>query len=97
MSLKQCPIEELTARSSVDVDSGWVVKRIIEKPKPEEIMSPYAASILFILPPQIWEYLSKVKPSERGEIEMQAAIDKMIQDGFKAIGVLQPAPEEWKP
>jgi NDP-sugar pyrophosphorylase family protein len=97
MSLKQCPIEELTARSSVDVDSGWVVKRIIEKPKPEEIMSPYAASILFILPPQIWEYLPKVKPSERGEIEMQAAIDKMIQDGFKAIGVLQPAPEEWKP
>jgi dTDP-glucose pyrophosphorylase len=81
----------------VDVDSDWTVKRIIEKPKPEEIMSPYAASILFILPPQIWEYLPKVRPSERGEIEMQAAIDKMIQDGFKAIGVLQPAPEEWKP
>jgi mannose-1-phosphate guanylyltransferase len=97
MSLKKCPIEELTARSSVDVDSDWTVKRIIEKPKPEEIMSPYAASILFILPPQIWEYLPKVRPSERGEIEMQAAIDKMIQDGFKAIGVLQPAPEEWKP
>jgi NDP-sugar pyrophosphorylase family protein len=96
MSLKECPIEELTARSSVDVDSNWRVKRIIEKPKPEEIMSPYAASILFILPPQIWKYLPNVSPSERGEIEMQAAIDKMIQDGFKAIGVLQPAPEEWK-
>jgi UTP--glucose-1-phosphate uridylyltransferase len=96
MSLKECPIEELTARSSVDVDSNWRVKRIIEKPKPDEIMSPYAASILFILPPQIWEYLPKVKPSERGEIEMQSAIDSMIQDGFKAFGVLQPAPEEWK-
>ena len=96
MSLKECPIEELTARSSVDVDSDWRVKRIIEKPKREEIMSPYAASILFILPPQIWEYLPKVKPSERGEIEMQAAIDRMIQDGFKAVGVLQPAPEEWQ-
>jgi dTDP-glucose pyrophosphorylase len=95
MSLKECPIEELTARSSVDVDSDWRVKRIIEKPKREEIMSPYAASILFILPPQIWEYLQKIKPSERGEIEMQAAIDRMIQDGFKAVGVLQPAPEEW--
>jgi dTDP-glucose pyrophosphorylase len=96
MSLKECPIEELTARSSVDVDSDWHVKRIIEKPKPEEIMSPYAASILFVLPPQIWEYLPKVKPSERGEIEMQSAIDSMIQDGFKAFGVLQLAPEEWK-
>ena len=97
MSLKECPIEELAARSSVDVDSDWRVKRIIEKPKREEIMSPYAASILFILPPQIWEYLPKVKPSERGEIEMQAAIDEMIRDGLKAVGVLQSAPEEWKP
>lgn len=96
MSLKECPIEELAARSSVDVDSSWCVKRIIEKPKQDEIMSPYAASILFILPTQIWEYLPKVKPSERGEIEMQSAIDKMIQDGFEAVGVLQPAPEEWK-
>jgi NDP-sugar pyrophosphorylase family protein len=97
MSLKECPIAELAARSSVDVDSNWRVKRIIEKPKREEIMSPYAASILFILPPQIWEYLPKVQPSERGEIEMQAAIDEMIRDGFKAIGVLQSAPEEWQP
>jgi UDP-N-acetylglucosamine diphosphorylase / glucose-1-phosphate thymidylyltransferase / UDP-N-acetylgalactosamine diphosphorylase / glucosamine-1-phosphate N-acetyltransferase / galactosamine-1-phosphate N-acetyltransferase len=96
MSLKKCPIEELAARSSVDVDLDWRVKRIIEKPKREEIMSPYAASILFILPPQIWEYLPKVSPSERGEIEMQAAIDRMIQDGLKAVGVLQSAPEEWK-
>ena len=96
MSLKECPMEELTARSSVEVDSDWHVKRIIEKPKREEIMSPYAASILFILPPQIWEYLPKLKPSERGEIEMQSAIDSMIQDGFKAIGVLQSAPDEWK-
>jgi len=96
MSLKKCSVEELTARSSVDVDSDLRVKRIIEKPKPEEIMSPYAASILFILPSQIWEYLPKVKPSERGEIEMQSAIDKMIQDGFNAVGVLQLAPEEWK-
>ena len=96
MSLKECPIEELTVRSSVDMDSNWRVKRIIEKPKREEILSPYAASIMFILPPQIWEYLPKVKPSERGEIEMQSAIDRMIQDGFEAVGVLQPAPEEWK-
>jgi len=97
MSLKECPMEELSARSSVDMDAEWRVKRIIEKPKREEIMSPYAASILFILPPQVWEYLAKVTLSERGEIEMQTAIDAMIQDGFKAVGVLQPAPNEWDP
>jgi UDP-N-acetylglucosamine diphosphorylase / glucose-1-phosphate thymidylyltransferase / UDP-N-acetylgalactosamine diphosphorylase / glucosamine-1-phosphate N-acetyltransferase / galactosamine-1-phosphate N-acetyltransferase len=97
MILKECPTEELTARSSVDVDSDWQVKRIIEKPKRDEIMSPYAASILFILPLQIWEYLPKVKASERCEIEMQSAVQRMIEDGYKAFGVLQPAPQEWTP
>lgn len=96
MSLKECPLQELAARSSVEVDADWCVKRLIEKPKRDEIMSPYAASILFILPLQIWEYLPKVSPSERGEIEMQTAIDRMIQDGFRAVGVLQLAPQEWQ-
>ncbi len=95
MSLKQCPVEELLARSSVEVDASWRVKRIIEKPGREEILSPYAASILFILPPQLWEYLTKVQPSPRGEIEIQAAVQMMIEDGLKAYGLLQPAPEEW--
>jgi len=97
MSLKECPAEELISRSSVDVDRGWRVKRIIEKPGREEIMSPYAASILFILPPQVWDYLPKIQPSARGEIEMQSAVQMMIEDGYKAFGLLQPAPPEWKP
>jgi dTDP-glucose pyrophosphorylase len=95
MSLKQCPVEELVSRSSVEVDADWHVKRIIEKPRREEIMSPYAASILFILPPQLWNYLPQIQPSARGEIEMQAAVQRMLEDGFRACGVLQPAPEEW--
>lgn len=95
MSLKECPIEELSARSSVDADPGWRIRRIIEKPKREEIMSPYAASILFIFPPAVWEYLSKVTPSARGEIELQSAVDMMIQGGYRAYGLLQKAPLEW--
>ena len=97
MCLKECPVEELLSRSSVDVDTDWRVKRIIEKPKRDEIMSPYAASILFIFPSAIWEYLAKVKPSERGEIEMQSAVQMMIEDGYKTFGLLQPAPQEWTP
>jgi NDP-sugar pyrophosphorylase family protein len=97
MSLKECPVEELISRSSVDVDSGWRINRIIEKPGREEIMSPYAASILFILPAEIWDYLPKIEPSTRGEIEMQSAIQRMIEDGHSAFGLLQPAPPEWTP
>ena len=95
MSLKECPTEELLSRSSVEVISGWGVKRIIEKPKREEIMSPYAASILIIFPPALWEYLPRIKLSQRGEIEMQSVVQMMIEDGYEAFGLLQAAPEEW--
>lgn len=95
MSLKECPVEELLSRSSVDVDADWRMRRIVEKPMREQIMSPYAASILVIFPPQLWDYLPRVQPSPRGEIEMQTAVQMMIEDGFKAYGLLQPAPEEW--
>ena len=97
MSLKECPVEELSARSSVEVDSTGHVKRIVEKPKHEEILSPYAASAMFIFPPAIWKYLPKVELSPRGEVELQSAVQKMIDDGYKAVGLLQPAPQEWTP
>jgi dTDP-glucose pyrophosphorylase len=95
MSLKECTLDELSARSSVEVDAGWQVKKIIEKPKREEILSHYAASVMFIFTPAVWEYLPRVEPSPRGEIELQSAVQMMINDGYKAYGVLQPAPDEW--
>ena len=97
MSLKSCPIEELSTRSSVEVDSDWHVKKIIEKPKRDEILSPYAASVMFIFPHTIWEYLPKLEPSPRGEIELQSAVQQMIEEGYQAFGLLQPAPQEWTP
>jgi len=95
MSLKECPLEELVFRSSVDVDSEWRVNRIIEKPSREEVISPYAASVMFVLPFEIWEYLPKITPSPRGEIELQSAVNMMIEDGYDAFGLLQLPPEEW--
>ena len=95
MSLKECPVEELLSRSSVDVDADWCVRHIVEKPNREEVISPYAASLLFVFPPAIWEYLPQIRPSTRGEIELQDAVNRMLEDGFDAFGLLQPAPEEW--
>lgn len=97
ISLKECSIEELISRSSVEIDSSGRVKRILEKPARSEIMSPYAASMIFILPSLIWDYLPGVQASPRGEVELQSAVQMMIEDGFIARGLLQPAPEEWDP
>ncbi|HXZ77366.1 MAG TPA: nucleotidyltransferase family protein, partial [Streptosporangiaceae bacterium] len=97
LSLKECPADELMKRSCVEVDDHWRVSRIIEKPKRREILSPYAASIMLILPPAIWDYLPRIEPSPRGEIELPSAVDAMLRDGFTAHGVLQTAPREWEP
>lgn len=95
MSLKECSISELMARSTVEVDSDWRVKRIIEKPAHDEILSPYAASVMYIFPHAVWNYLPRIQPSVRGEIELPDAVQMMIQDGYQAFGLLQPAPKEW--
>jgi dTDP-glucose pyrophosphorylase len=97
MSLKECSVDELMQRSSVEVDSDWHVTRIIEKPTREEILSSYAASVMYIFPHAIWTYLLRIKPSVRGEIELPNAVQMMIEDGYKAYGLLQPAPKEWTP
>ena len=97
MSLKECSVDELMARSSVEVDLGWRVKRIIEKPTRTEILSPYAASVMYIFPYAVWSYLPRIKPSVRGEIELPGAVQMMIEDGYKAFGLVQHAPKEWKP
>ena len=97
ISLKACPVEELMKRSSVEVDSDMQVKRIIEKPAPEEIMSPYAASVLLIVPAAFWNYIPRIQPSTRGELEMQSAVQMMVDDGYRVFGLLQPAPQEWTP
>jgi dTDP-glucose pyrophosphorylase len=95
MSLKECLVDELMVRSSVKVDSDWRVKQIIEKPNRDEILSPYAASVIYIFPHEIWNYLPRIKPSVRGEIELPDAVQMMIEDGYKAFGLLQSAPKEW--
>jgi dTDP-glucose pyrophosphorylase len=97
MSLKECPVDELMKRSSVELDSDWRVTRIIEKPEHMEILSPYAASVMYIFPHAIWNYLPRIKASVRGEIELPDAVQMMIEDEYKAYGLLQPAPKEWTP
>jgi len=56
------------------------VNKLIEKPKPEEAPSLLATMGRYIFPPEIFEYLDKVKPSSRGEIELTDAMNEMNKD-----------------
>jgi NDP-sugar pyrophosphorylase family protein len=97
VSLKECPPEELSARSSVDLDGGWKVRHIVEKPAPGEAPSRFTAALVYILPPAIWDVLPKLRPSPRGELELPAAVNLLLEAGMTAYGLLQPTPLEWSP
>jgi len=97
VSLKECPSEELSARSSVELFENWRVRRIIEKPTPGEAPSRYTAALIYILPPEIWDVLPELQLSSRGELELPAAVNLMLDTGMTAYGALQPAPLEWSP
>src|SRR3989344_347360 len=46
----------------------YKVKKIVEKPKPEEVLSDLVIVGKHILTPDVFSYLRKAKPSARGEI-----------------------------
>jgi NDP-sugar pyrophosphorylase family protein len=96
VSLKECPPEEMSARSSVEIDSEGRVTRVVEKPAQGQAPSRFVASLVYILPPALWDVLPQVPPSSRGEVELPSAVNLLIEKGFVAKGLLQPTPREWQ-
>lgn len=58
------------------------IKKIIEKPNPEEAPSDLATHGAYILPPQIFDLLKKQEPGKGGEIWLSVAIDELIKQGY---------------
>lgn len=91
LSLKRLPPREIEKSSIVSLRGDSVLK-IIEKPFPGEITTDVASSPLYVFNEKIKSYL-RVKKSERGEYELQDAIQGMIDSGLKVKGIFC---EEWK-
>ncbi len=62
-------------------DKIFKLKRIVEKPTPEEAPSNLATHGAYILPPEIFQALKEVKPGKGGEIWLVDGINKLQQDG----------------
>lgn len=58
------------------------IKKIVEKPKPENAPSDLATHGAYILPPEIFDILRKQKPGTGGEIYLPEAIDELIHTGY---------------
>lgn len=86
LSLMKARWENIGNLSSVKVDRHLRVQKIVEKPKPEEASSNIVSMPIYVFNKAIFQFLPKVKPSPRGEYELQDAIQMMIDEGLMISG-----------
>lgn len=83
MCLLKMKKEEIAGKSAAVYLEQERISRIVEKPPLEEIQTDLASIPLYIFTPKLLSYLPEVKPSQRGEYELQDAIQMLIDDGGK--------------
>jgi len=71
--------EQVSSTGIVALEGGEWVTRIVEKPRPEQAPSNMASLPLYCFTQRILSYLQEVKPSPRGEYELQDAIQMLIE------------------
>jgi len=90
VALKQLPRERVPAYGSVEVEkianNLYKIKKIIEKPKLEEIPSNLVIVGKYILTPDVFGYLKKAEPSNKGEILLAEVFEKMLNEGKTVYG-----------
>ena len=58
----------------------YLIKDFIEKPSPQEAPSNLVIAGRYLLTPDIFDYISRTKPSEDGEIQLTEAMRMMVKD-----------------
>ena len=58
----------------------WLVRDMMEKPKPEEAPSNLGITGAYVLEPDIFSYLSKIKPGANGEYQLTDALKMLSMD-----------------
>ena len=75
----------------VELDSStWEIQKMVEKPRQEDAPSTLVAVGKYIITPEVFETLSKMKSGKSGEIRLADAFDIMLSDNKALYGrVLQ--------
>jgi bifunctional UDP-N-acetylglucosamine pyrophosphorylase/glucosamine-1-phosphate N-acetyltransferase len=78
---------ELVSRSAAVELDGNDVRRIVEKPAPDESPSHTVSLPHYLFSPKVLDLLPAVRLSSRGEYELADAIQELIQRGARVLGV----------
>ncbi len=90
VALKSLPREMVPAYGNVEVEkisnNLYKIKKIVEKPTPDQIKSNLVIVGKYVLTPQVFGYLKKAEPSDKGEIILGEVFSKMLDDGMPIYG-----------
>ncbi len=70
------------------------VDGLVEKPAVESAPSLYAVAGRYLFSHRIFGFLERVAPDSRGEIQLTSAIENLIRDGGKVLGITLASGEE---
>jgi glucose-1-phosphate thymidylyltransferase len=86
--------ESVISRTGIVEMQNGEISRIVEKPALDEAPSNIASLPLYVFSPKLLAYLAEVKPSPRGEYELQDAIQLLIERDGRVTGVLTPTRQQ---
>jgi len=75
--------EDVSKGGAVFVNERMEVVDLREKPRPDEVASPWYNAGLYAFRPSIFQFTANLKPSPRGEYELTDAIRELAQSGKK--------------
>ncbi len=79
--------------AAVYEDEGRIA-RILEKPPKGTSTTHWNSAGFYTFRPKIFEYLTRLQPSPRGEYELTSALDSMLADGLELR--ISPIEGEWR-
>jgi UTP--glucose-1-phosphate uridylyltransferase len=91
VAFEEVPREEVfrygIAQPRGPVDDVFELESLIEKPEVAEAPSNLAVAARYVFSPVIFEKLAQTKPGKGGEIQLTDAIQQVLADGGKGIGM----------
>jgi len=80
--------QELTRMGVVEIDEDHHIHRIVEKPSLKEAPSDIGSVPIYLFSSKLIQYLKEIKPSPRGEYELQDAMQELIEVDGGVYGLL---------
>ena len=91
IALEEVPWEDVhrygIAKPRGPVDDVFELERVVEKPAVDEAPSNLAVAARYVFSPVIFDELAKTHPGRGGEIQLTDAIQAVLEQGGKGIGV----------